>query len=139
MSDYNEFLYKHQQEAIRAKDNHKKCLVNMWCSTGKTRTFTISLFIDSQDTNVIVFPSLGLINQYNNDYFLSENDVFNDNFSKYKCLAFCSDDDSKLKNKSKQITYTTKESKLVKLLESNNFTIIENIENKFVFIEARKN
>ena len=33
----------------------------------------------------------------------------------------------------------TKESKLVKLLEANNFTIIENIENKFVFIEARKN
>jgi len=27
----------------------------------------------------------------------------------------------------------------LKILEANNFTIIENIENKFVFIEARKN
>ena len=31
-----------------------------------------------------------------------------------------------------------KENRLVKLLEENNFTIIKNVENKFVFIEARK-
>ena len=29
--------------------------------------------------------------------------------------------------------------RLVKLLQENNFTIIKNIENKFMFIECRKN
>ena len=70
MSDYDEFLYPHQRDAITAKHNHNKCLINMWYGTGKTRTFTLSLFKDLQVLSVIVFPSLGLINQYNNDYFL---------------------------------------------------------------------
>ena len=52
----------------------------MWCGTGKTRTFTIDLFINNEKTNVIVFPSLGLINQYNLDYILKEDfiDYWND-------------------------------------------------------------
>ena len=33
----------------------------------------------------------------------------------------------------------TNENKLVKLLKENKFIIIKNIENKFMFIEARKN
>ena len=67
------YLYKHQIEAINAKAKYKKCLVNMWCGTGKTRTFTVSIFNDEKNLNVIVFPSLGLINQYNNDYFNNDN------------------------------------------------------------------
>ena len=55
----------------------------MWC---RTRTFTIDLFINGEKTNVIVVPSLGLINKYRNDYVLSEEDPFK---TEYKYLAFC--------------------------------------------------
>ena len=56
------YLYEHQKKAIEEQNKYKKCLINMWCGTGKTRTFTIDLFINNEQTNVIVFPSLGLIN-----------------------------------------------------------------------------
>jgi len=114
------YLYKHQIEAINAKAKYKKCLVNMWCGTGKTRTFTVSIFNDEKNLNVIVFPSLGLINQYNNDYFNNDNEFFNQNFSNYQCLAFCSDDEGKLNIKNDRIKYTTKQSILDKFLKKSN-------------------
>ena len=88
----------------------------MWCGTGKTRTFTIDLFFRSEKTNVIVFPSLGLINQYCNDYALSTEEPFTTQFNNYKCLSFCSDDDGKLKTKG-AIKFTTDENKLCKFLK----------------------
>jgi len=48
----------------------------MWCGTGKTRTFTMDIFIQGEPMNVVVFPSLGLINQYCNDYILSLEEPF---------------------------------------------------------------
>jgi len=81
-----ESLYEHQIRAVEACAPHKKCLINMWCGTGKTRTFTVDIFIQNQPMNVLVFPSLGLINQYSNDYILEE--PFQSEFEKYKCLAF---------------------------------------------------
>ena len=59
---YNHQLYHHQIKAIEESNKYKKCLINMWCGTGKTRTFTIDLFLKCEKMNVIVFPSLGLIN-----------------------------------------------------------------------------
>ena len=103
---YNHHLYHHQINAIEESNKYKKCLINMWCGTGKTRTFTIDLFLKCEKMNVIVFPSLGLINQYCNDYALSCVEPFKTEFEKYKCLAFCSDDDGKLKSKG-AITFTT--------------------------------
>ena len=109
MIQWNEYLYQHQQQAIINKRDKPKCLINMWCGTGKTRTFTISLFQDNQDLNVLVFPSLGLINQYNNDYFLNQDNLFKNNFDNFLCLAFCSDDETKLKLKTSSIQYSTSE------------------------------
>ena len=60
---YPDYLRLTQKDAIESQKYYKKCLINMWCGTGKTRTFTIDLFINNEQTNVIVFPSLGLINQ----------------------------------------------------------------------------
>ena len=53
------YLYKHQKKTIEEQNKYNKCLINMWCGTGKTRTFTIDLFINNEQTNVIVFPSFG--------------------------------------------------------------------------------
>ena len=121
--DMLKHLYEHQKKAIEELDKHEKCLMNMWCGTGKTRTFTIDLFINNEKTNVIVFPSLGLINQYCNDYTLSNEEPFKTEFEKYKCLAFCSDNDGKLKSKG-HIKFTTDENKLNTFLKKKNKQII---------------
>jgi superfamily II DNA or RNA helicase len=115
-----ENLYEHQRRAIQASAPHKKCLINMWCGTGKTRTFTVDIFIQNQPMNVIVFPSLCLIQQYSNDYILEQ---FQNEFEKFKCLAFCSDDDGKLKSKG-SITFTTNEKKLIKFIQCKHTKII---------------
>ena len=120
----SEYLYNHQQIALEEQKCHQKCLINMWCGTGKTRTFTMGVFRDNQTTNVIVFPSLGLIAQYCNDYILSHKEPFVSEFKKYKCLAFCSDDESKLKIKTDKIKYTTKEKTLNTFLKHKNDKII---------------
>jgi len=120
----SEYLYNHQQIALEEQKCHEKCLINMWCGTGKTRTFTIGIFSDNQTTNVIVFPSLGLITQYCNDYILSHEEPFVSEFKKYKCLAFCSDDESKLKIKTDKIQYTTKEKTLNTFLKQKTDKII---------------
>ena len=83
MKQLQESLYEHQKKAIEEQNKYDKCLINMWCGTGKTRTFTIDSFINSEKRNVIVFPSLGLINQYCNDYALSSEEPFKTEFEKY--------------------------------------------------------
>ena len=50
-------LWTHQQEAVNSKKDYKKCLINMWCGTGKTRVFVYSIIEDNQKNNIIVFPS----------------------------------------------------------------------------------
>ena len=134
-------LYEHQKKAIEQQNKYKKCLINMWCGTGKTRTFTIDLFMKSDKNNVIVFPSLGLINQYCNDYALSREEPFKTEFEKYNCLAFCSDDDGKLKSKG-EIKFTTDERKLNTFIKKKDKKIIlvtyQSFE-KFINICINKN
>ena len=101
----------------------------MWCGTGKTDTFTIDIFIQEESINVIVFPSLQLVQQYYKEYILSLEEPFQREFKKYKCLAFCSeneneyDNDSKLKRK-KSIPYTTDKTKLITFFKDKNKKII---------------
>ena len=90
----------------------------MWCGTGKTRTFTMSLFMDNRDVNVIVFPSLGLIHQYVNDYILNQEKIFREHFAHFICMAFCSDNETKLKIKTNSVKYTTKSSTLNTFLKN---------------------
>jgi len=108
-------LWPHQDKCIESKKNLPKSLINIWCGGGKTRIIVYSIFDDDQEINVIVFPSLGLINQFNNDYILS--DDFMDYFKEYTCLSVCSDSESKLKIKTDIISYTTKESKIKSTLK----------------------
>ena len=117
---FDELLYEHQKKSLESSSKERKCLINMWCGTGKTRTFTISILKEQKPINVIVFPSLGLINQYNNDYFLEK--PFCNFFQEYKCLSFCSDDEKKLKKKKmgNKIKYSTNEKTLKKYLTAKN-------------------
>jgi superfamily II DNA or RNA helicase/ubiquinone/menaquinone biosynthesis C-methylase UbiE len=123
-------LYQHQHDAIIEQNKYDKCLINMWCGTGKTRTFTIELFIGMKNINVIVFPSLGLINQYCNDYILSSNQPFQHEFANYACMAFCSKSDSEnnpaksLISSIRTIPSTTEEKVLIDFLHSTRNKII---------------
>ena len=115
-------LHKHQGECIKEKKDLEKCLLNLWCGTGKTRIIMYSILDDNQITNVIVFPSLGLINQFNNDYLL--NDEFSIYFEKYKSLSICSESESKLNNSNGEenflnIKYTTDKSLIQEFLNTN--------------------
>jgi len=124
-----DYLRDYQKRAIESSNQHKKCLINMWCGTGKTDTFTIDIFIQEESINVIVFPSLQLVQQYYKEYILSLEEPFQREFKKYKCLAFCSeneneyDNDSKLKRK-KSIPYTTDKTKLITFFKDKNKKII---------------
>jgi len=124
MESYDEYVWNNQKQCIISTSNNGKCLINMWCGTGKTRTFTINLFINNKNLNVIVFPSLGLINQYCNDYVLSSDEPFKTDFKKYECLAFCSDDGKKLKNNDVGIEFTTNEDSLGDFLKQKDNKII---------------
>ena len=117
MEQFKNYLFPHQKQCLNQLNNNK-CLVNMWCGTGKTRTFTIKTFIDNSNLTIIVFPSLGLINQYNNDYILSRKEPFQSQFRNYKILSFCSDDESKLNYKNSDIKYTTDTNDLLNFLEN---------------------
>ena len=125
MSDIIEIrnkLFRHQIECIQSKKDLVKCLINIWCGGGKTRIITYSIFEDGKELNVIVFPSLGLINQFNNDYILSKD--FMEYFKEYKCLSVCSDSESKLKIKSDIIKYTTNENKIKSTLKKSGKKLI---------------
>jgi len=51
--------------------------------------YLLTIFFKKKyDLNILVFPSLELINQYNIDYILNENYT---EFSDYTFLSFCSD------------------------------------------------
>ena len=123
INKYELHLRKYQKKCLIKQRKPDKCLINMWCGTGKTRTFTIDLFINRKKLNVIVFPSLLLINQYCNNYILSKDKLFIDNFKKFKYLSFCSDDDKKLK-KQKKIIFTTDEDVLMDFLNKSKNKII---------------
>ena len=87
-------LFPHQQECIECKKLEPICLINIWCGCGKTLIIVYSIYDDDKELNIIVFPSLGLINQFNNDYMLCENYI--DIFKNYTCLSICSDSEKKL-------------------------------------------
>ena len=96
-------LRSYQQQCLNSLNNNdQKSLVNMWCGTGKTRIFTYHIFQKKYDLNVLVFPSLALINQYNIDYILNENYT---EFSDYTFLSFCSDNKKQISDNKGKETY----------------------------------
>ena len=66
----------------------EKCLVKMFCGTGKSRIITNVIIHEKKTLNVIVFPSLALIIQYSMDYL--NNDEYKKHFkAKEVPMQFC--------------------------------------------------
>ena len=112
-------LWKHQQYAIQSITESKsdKCLIKMFCGTGKTRIIFYLMMRDN-DLSVIIFPSIALISQFNKDYI--QRNEWESLTSKYKYLSICSVDELHFEN----IVYTTNMEDIIEFIEQKEQKII---------------
>lgn len=67
----------YQIEALLSIFLYAKCLVKMFCGTGKSTIITNVLIHEKKELSVVVFPSLALISQYSADYLNSNEEEKN--------------------------------------------------------------
>jgi superfamily II DNA or RNA helicase len=79
----------YQLEALLSIFSYLKCVVKMFCGTGKSRIITNVIIHEKKELSVIVFPSLALINQYSADYL--NNVEYNTHFKKHKTINISSE------------------------------------------------
>ena len=94
----------YQIDALLSIFNHDKCLVKMFCGTGKSRIITNVIIHSKKELSVIAFPSLALINQYSADYL--KNAEYAKHFKSHKMLNVSSEN---LKHENVQSTTDRKE------------------------------
>jgi superfamily II DNA or RNA helicase len=99
----------YQLEALLNIINKKKCLVKMFCGTGKSRIITNVITYQQKELNVVVFPSLALINQFSSDY--------SQYFYNYKIINISSENLPHIKT-------TTNISSIKKFLKSGNSKLV---------------
>uniref|UniRef100_A0A6C0K6I0 Uncharacterized protein n=1 Tax=viral metagenome TaxID=1070528 RepID=A0A6C0K6I0_9ZZZZ len=75
------------QEIIDSFEEHDRCLLKMWCGTGKTRVFFFHLLEQRLPLSVVVFPSLALVDQFRKDYL--NNAQWKDHVCKFQVLVVC--------------------------------------------------
>ena len=88
----------YQLEALLSIFQYVKCLVKMFCGTGKSRIITNTIIHKKKELSVVVFPSLALIHQYSTDY-LKHSD-YKKYFNKHKMMNVSSEklDDTEIKS-----------------------------------------
>lgn len=55
-------------EITKCINSNNKCIVKMFCGTGKTTIMLYYVLIENYKFSVFVFPSIALITQFNKDY-----------------------------------------------------------------------
>jgi superfamily II DNA or RNA helicase len=120
-------LRKYQKEADIAitttfKNGEKQALLKMFCGTGKTRVLVKQLTSNKNNLSVIVFPSISLITQFNQDYVLKHN--WKELFDKYKILSICSKNEKPDEITNKKINYTTSQESIYKFILENDKKLI---------------
>ena len=68
-----------------------KCVVKMFCGTGKSLVMITTILSLDSKTSVVVFPSLVLINQFINDSIKNEKDDLKRHFDKYTTINISSE------------------------------------------------
>jgi len=103
-------LWKHQQEALDAINNsfedNDRCLLKMFCGTGKTRVILSLILEMKRNLSVVIFPSIALVQQFDRDYLQQFPDLLNG----YKTLKVCS---------LAEVGYTTDPDELQNFIEEN--------------------
>ena len=79
----------YQLDALMCIFQYVRCLVKMFCGTGKSRIITNVIIHAKKELSVIVFPSLALINQYSADYL--KNAEYATHFKGHKMLNVSSE------------------------------------------------
>jgi superfamily II DNA or RNA helicase len=79
----------YQIEALLSIFLYAKCLVKMFCGTGKSRIITNVIIHEKKELSVVVFPSLALISQYSFDYL--NNVEYIRHFKKHKTMNVSSE------------------------------------------------
>ena len=79
----------YQIHALLSIFQYPKCLVKMFCGTGKSRIITNVIFHEKKELSVVVFPSLALISQYSTDYMTHVE--YNHHFKKHKMMNVSSE------------------------------------------------
>ena len=116
-------LNEHQKDAIngikKTFKDHDRCLLKMFCGTGKTRTM-FCYCLNYCSSVVIIFPSLLLVKQFNEDYLMNKELIkriekyYNKKMDNFKFLNICSMKESKNKDKENITIDTTTSKKEIK-------------------------
>jgi len=123
---------KHQIECLnKIEEDFKidnKGLIKMFCGAGKSFLIYICLLKYGLKLSVVVVPSINLITQFNEDYFLSkEKQEYNDKYydKKFKLMTVCSKNE--LSDKTKyplDLNVTTNEESILKFLKIDDNKIV---------------
>jgi superfamily II DNA or RNA helicase len=82
-------LRPYQQEAVEAVlDTAGRCVVKMFCGTGKSRVIVTVVLREGKPLSVVVFPSLALVQQFSTDYVMGS---YVDQFANYAILNVSSE------------------------------------------------
>jgi superfamily II DNA or RNA helicase len=79
----------YQLDALLSIFLYAKCLVKMFCGTGKSKIITNVIIHTKKGLSVVVFPSLALIKQYSADYL--NNKEYVRHFKKHKTMNVSSE------------------------------------------------
>jgi superfamily II DNA or RNA helicase len=104
-------LRKHQAECIEnIEDNflkNNKGLIKMFCGSGKSFIIYNCLLKYCEQLSILVVPSINLVTQFNNDYFLNSSMVeYNKTHfgKKYNLMSICSKDETEKQTQMNLIT-----------------------------------
>jgi superfamily II DNA or RNA helicase len=83
-------LRPYQQEAVEGVLNTAgRCVVKMFCGTGKSRVIATVVLREGKPLSVVVFPSLALVQQFSTDYVMGG--AYVDQFANYSILNVSSE------------------------------------------------
>src|SRR3990167_4325040 len=116
----DEYQFKAIQSVKDTFKHHKRCLLKMFCGTGKTRIM-FHFVLETHNKIILVFPSLLLIDQFNLDYTLGKDWI--DRTKKYSKMNVCSKDES-ANEKKHNVKTTTDHKEVKKFLTKNNKYIL---------------
>ena len=114
----------YQKDAIKSISEtfkkHKKCLLKMYCGTGKTRTMFYYI-LNNHNKIILVFPTLILVEQFNMDYSLHK--MWLKYTNDYQKLNICSKSESQIEIKH-NVKTTTSVQEIKDFIKSNDKYII---------------
>jgi len=115
---------------------YNKCLVKMFCGTGKSRIITNVIIHENKELSVLVFPSLALINQYYTDYI--NNNEYKEYFNKYKKINVSSENIDGIESTTDKYTIKkflkSKRPQIILVTYQSYHTLLEQLKNKSVGI-----